>query len=184
MAGAPARWHRKLHYLRQAAAPHPINSLWMNTMNRCTQSFFFSVLVMALAPSWPEPAAAQQQQPLPQGVRQFPAAAKRATLTVRTPPDVLLNGSPERLAPGARIRGVTNTLVMSGSLVGQTYIVNYVREPQGLIKDVWLLTELEVAEKRSGMEPIINFTFGSMGDKPKTDDGKTPYDQLPKFPKQ
>jgi hypothetical protein len=34
------------------------------------------------------------------------------------------------------------------------------------------------------MEPVINFTFGSDADKPKTDDGKTPFDQLPKFPQQ
>ena len=172
----------ELHSPSQAVGPHPINSLWMNTMNRCTRKF--SSLALGLVLAWlalAQPAAAQQSPP---GVRQFPAAAKRATLAVQTPPDVLLNGAPERLAPGVRIRGVTNTLVMSGSLVGQTYIVNYVREPQGLIKDVWLLTDLEVAEKRSGMEPVINFTFGSMGDKPKTDDGKTPFDQLPKFPKQ
>ena len=38
--------------------------------------------------------------------------------------------------------------------------------------------------KRSGSEPIINFKFGSDADKPKTDDGKTPFNQLPKFPKQ
>ena len=153
-------------------------------MNRCTRMFSFFALVCLLAGlSVPEPAAAQQEPLRPQGVRQFPAAAKRATLAVTLPPDVLLNGSPERLAPGARIRGTTNTLVLSAALVGQTYIVNYLREPQGLIKEVWLLTALEVAEKRSGMEPVINFSFGSMGDKPKTDDGKTPFDQLPKFPK-
>ena len=34
------------------------------------------------------------------------------------------------------------------------------------------------------MEPVTNFSFGSSGDKPKTDDGKTPFDQLPKYPKQ
>ena len=115
-------------------------------------------------------------------MREFPAAAKRATLAVTRPPEVLLNGNPERLAPGVRIRGLTNATVMSATLVGETYIVNYVREPQGLIKEVWLLTEREVAEKRSGMEPVVNFSFGSMADKPKTDDGKTPFDQLPKFP--
>jgi len=149
-------------------------------MNRCptvTSSFALSLVLLLASLAWSLPASAQQ------GVRQFPPAAKRASLTVSTPPDVLLNGAPERLAPGVRIRGTTNSLVMSAALVGQTYIVNYVREPQGLIKDIWLLTELEVAEKRSGMEPVINFTFGSMGDKPKTDDGKTPFDQLPKFPK-
>ncbi len=151
-------------------------------MNRCTHTpSFFALVLVLLGLSLPDHAGAQ---PPPPGVREFPLAAKRATLAVTRPPDVLLNGNPERLAPGVRIRGLTNTLVLSGSLVGETYIVNYVREPQGLIKDVWLLTEREVAEKRSGMEPVVNFTFGSIGDKPKTDDGKTPFHQLPKFPKQ
>ncbi len=151
-------------------------------MNRCTRVLsVFAMTTVLVGLTLPDQAGAQ---PTPQGVREFPAAAKRATLAVTRPPDVLLNGNPERLAPGVRIRGLTNSLVMSASLVGETYIVNYVREPQGLIKDVWLLTEQEVAEKRSGMEPVVNFTFGSTGNKPKTDDGKTPFDQLPKFPKQ
>ena len=150
-------------------------------MNRChtvTSSLALGLAALLTGFAWSIPAAAQQ------GVRQFPPAAQRGTLAVTAPPEVLLNGRPERLAPGARIRSVSNSLVMSGSLAGQTHIVNYVREPQGLIKDVWLLTELELAEKRSGMEPVLNFTFGSTGDKPKTDDGKTPFNQLPRFPKQ
>ena len=114
-------------------------------------------------------------------VRQFPAAAKRGALAVTAPPAVLINGVAERLAPGIRIRGATNSLVMSASLVGQTVLVNYVREPQGLIREIWILNAAEAQEERKGMEPVINFSFESMGDKPKTDDGKTPFDQLPKF---
>lgn len=131
-----------------------------------------------------QPLPPEQQQQRPQGVREFPAAALRATLSVSAPPDILLNGNRERLAPGARIRNTNNMLVMSASLVGATYIVNYVREPQGLIKEVWLLTEAEVAQKRKGMEPVTNFTFQSDADKPRTDDGKTPFHLLPKFPRQ
>ena len=117
-------------------------------------------------------------------VRQFPPAAKRGTLVVTAPPEVLLNGAVERLSPGVRIRGVNNMLVMSASLVGKTVLVNYVREKQGLIQEVWILNQAEADEKRSGSGPITNFIFGSDADKPKTDDGKTPFDQLPKFPKQ
>jgi hypothetical protein len=170
-------------------------SLWMITMNRCSHpkpplAIGLALLLAAAVP----PAAAQsepaqnavaqpvQVQPAP-GVRQFPAAARRATLSISTPPDILLNGKAERLAPGARIRNTNNTLVMSASLVGTTYIVNYVRESQGLIRDVWLLTEAEAAEKRSGMEPETNFTFQSDANKPRTDDGKTPYHLLPSYPK-
>lgn len=140
------------------------------------------VALAVQAQTQPLPPEPQVQRPM--GVREFPAAALRATLAVTTPPEILLNGNRERLAPGARIRSTTNTLVMSASLVGTTYIVNYVREPQGLIKDIWLLTEAEVAQKRKGMEPVTNFTFQSDADKPPTDDGKTPFHLLPKFPRQ
>lgn len=150
-------------------------------MNRC-QSVLLSlclgvVLALSSAAS-PSPAAAQQT------LRQFPQAAKRGMLIVTAPPEVLINGSPARLAPGVRIRDSNNMLVMSQALVGQSVTVNYVREPQGLVRDIWILNQSEAQEKRSGMEPITSFVFGSAGDKPKTDDGKTPFDQLPKFPKQ
>ncbi len=162
-------------------------------MNRCQTLVSLPVrrLVLALSVAGVSAASQAQQPPLPpeqqqrpHGVREFPAAALRATLSVSTPPDILLNGNRERLAPGARIRNTNNMLVVSASLVGDTYIVNYVREPQGLIKDVWLLTEAEVAQKRKGMEPVTNFTFQSDADRPRTDDGKTPFHLLPKFPKQ
>jgi len=166
----------------------------MNTLNRCLRFFLpvargllvllctggASLLVQA---EQQPPQPPDQQQQRPQGVREFPAAAKRATLSVSMPPDILLNGTRERLAPGARIRNPQNMLVMSASLVGTTYIVNYVRAKQGLIQEVWLLTAAEVAEKRKGMEPVTNFTFQSDADKPRTDDGKTPYHLLPSFPK-
>jgi len=114
-------------------------------------------------------------------VRQFPPTARRAMLEVTAPPNVLLNGQAERLSPGARIKGTNNQLLLSGALVGQPVLVNYVRNAQGQLHELWLLTPAEAAEKRAGMEPITNFTFGSDADKPKTDDGKTPFDQLPKF---
>jgi hypothetical protein len=97
---------------------------------------------------------------------------------------VLINGQAERLSPGARIKNPDNLLVMSGALVGQRVLVNYLRNAQGELHEVWILSSTEAAEKRAGMEPVINFTFGSDADKPKTDDGKTPFDQLPKFPQQ
>ena len=154
-------------------------------MNRCPR---FSlnrivallwVLLAAAVTVQPAPAVAQQM-----AVRQFPVAATRGMLVVTAPPEVLINGSVERLSPGVRIRGVNNMLLMSGALVGQTFVVNYVREKQGMIQEVWLLNQAEADEKRKGMEPITNFIFGSSGDQPKTDDGKTPFNQLPKFPKQ
>jgi hypothetical protein len=157
-------------------------SLWMNTMNRCLPMPILRFLMMlAIVFLWtsayrPSPVAAQTM------LRQFPPAAKRGMLVVTAPPEVLLNGTAERLSPGARIKGVTNMTVMSGSLVGTSVLVNYVRNAQGLIQEVWILSTDEAQEQRAGMEPVTNFVFGSDADKPKTDDGKTPFDQLPRYP--
>ena len=152
-------------------------------MNRCfnaSKGFFpgLTALMISVTALAPQPVTAQEF------VREFPAAARRATLEVTTPPNVLVNGQAERLSPGARIKGLSNQLVMSGTLVGQRVLVNYVRDPQGLVHEVWILNETEARQKRKGMEPISNFLFGSDADRPKADDGKTPFDQLPKFPQQ
>ena len=152
----------------------------MNTMNRCLPALKgFSLGLMTLlvcsVTLAPDTVVAQEL------VRQFPAAAKRGTLEVTQPPNILINGQPERLSPGARIKNPNNMIVLSGSLVGQAVLVNYQRDPQGQIHEVWLLNPAEAQQKRAGMEPVTNFVFGSDADKPRTDDGKTPFNQLPKF---
>lgn len=116
-------------------------------------------------------------------VRQFPATVKRGVMTVTAPPDVLINGGALRLSPGVRIRGPNNLLVMSGALIGLQVPVNYVLEQQGLIREVWILNEAEEAIQPRGWDTVTNIIFSSDADKPKIDDGKTPYNQLPGFPK-
>jgi len=115
-------------------------------MNRCFPSprrLLASATLTGLIALAATPLAAQ-------GVpRQFPAAALRGTLEVTTPPDILINGQPARLSPGARIKGITNTLVMSASLAGLAHQVNYLRDGQGLVHEVWLLTAAEAQEKRA-----------------------------------
>jgi hypothetical protein len=86
------------------------------------------------------PAAAQMQ-------RHFPANALRGELVVLQPPAALLNGSPARLAPGARIRGENNLLVMSGALANQRLVVHYTLDTTGLLQDVWVLTAAELARR-------------------------------------
>lgn len=103
-------------------------SHWINTMYRCA---FLTLAAACLV----APAAAQQ--------RSFPQQALRGALVIHTPPEAVLNGQPARLAPGARIRGQNNMLAMSATLVGAKLLVNYTLDPQGLIKDVWILTPLE-----------------------------------------
>lgn len=149
----------------------------MKTMNRCLPLplvRWLTLLVMLWASSL-SPASAQT-------MRQFPPAAKRGTLLVTAPPEVVLNGAAARLSPGARIKDVNNGLLMSGALVGQTVLVNYVRDGQGQISEVWLLGAEEARAERSGLEVVTNFIFGSDANTAKTDDGKTPFNQLPKYP--
>ena len=80
-------------------------------------------------------------------VRPFPQNAERAVMVITYPPIIQLNGRPERLSPGARIRGQNNLVQLSGSLVGQNLLVNFVRNPSGEIHEVWILTEAEAALK-------------------------------------
>ena len=153
-------------------------------MNRCPRNRlllpFLAALLAVAAGALSIHSSDVQAQIAP---RQFPSAAKRGILQVKAPPDVLLNETNERLSPGARIHGLTNMLVMSGQMVGQRVVVNYTRNPQGLIHEVWILSEAEAQEKRAGLEPVTNFVFGSDAGKPKTDDGKTPFNQLPMYKK-
>ena len=79
--------------------------------------------------------------------RNFPAAALRGEISFGQPPEVLVNGQPTRLAPAARIRGLNNLIVMSGALMGQRAVVNYVLDPLGLVQDVWILTDAERAKQ-------------------------------------
>ena len=116
-------------------------------------------------------------------VREFPAAVKRGVMTVGTSSQVSINGSVLRLAPGVRIRGPNNMLLQSGALMGLRLPVNYLQEPQGLVRDVWILNAAEEAVQPRGWDTATNFVFESDAEKAKVDDGKTPYKQLPGYPK-
>jgi hypothetical protein len=93
------------------------------------------------------PSAAQVQ-------RQFPQNALRGQISFGPPPQVLLNGDPKRLAPGARIRATNNMIVLSGSLAGSVLPVHYTIDPQGEIKDVWILRDDELANQPWPGNPI------------------------------
>jgi hypothetical protein len=90
------------------------------------------------------PLAALAQDPLP---RHFSATTLRGELTVTSPPEVLLNGRASRLAPGVRIRGTNNLLLLSGALVGQRLTVHYTQDSLGQMLDVWLITATEAARR-------------------------------------
>jgi len=99
------------------------------------------VFVAAVALATALPATAQSVQ------RNFPQNALRGEITFGAPPEILLNGQNARLAPGARIRGLNNMLVLTGALAGSKAVVNYTVEINGLVLDVWILTAAEMAKK-------------------------------------
>lgn len=102
-------------------------------MNRCA-AVVAALCVAALVC----PPQAQAQSP-----RKFTAQTLRGELIVTHPPEVLLNRQPARLAPGARIRGVDNLLVLSGALVGRSAVVHYTLDTQGNLLDLWVLNAAE-----------------------------------------
>jgi hypothetical protein len=106
-------------------------------MNRCT-AFTLSRLAATAALLVLSASAMAQLT-----VRPFPPNAQRGAMVVTNTPELLLNGKAERLSPGARIRATNNMLVMSATLTGQDLLVNYTREPQGLIHEVWILNAAE-----------------------------------------
>ena len=145
------------------------HSLWMNPMIRCQIASparralrhwpvprVVPALVVALAFCAGLPIAEAQ-------VRDFPIAALRGTLQVTAPPQVVLDGHPDQLAPGARIRNEQNLFVLSGSIAGQELLVNYTRDPAGLLREVWILSPDEAKLKRerapSRSNPVFRF-FG------------------------
>lgn len=112
-------------------------------MNRCNVLSRARPGLTALALLALGPLALAQNAP-----RNFPASALRGNLVVTQPPVITMDGKAAQLSPGARIKGPDNLLVLSGAIVGKELVVNYTVEPQGMVHDVWILTEAEAAEKR------------------------------------
>ncbi|MFO1274269.1 MAG: hypothetical protein U1F50_21820 [Rubrivivax sp.] len=104
-------------------------------MTRCALTAAACVWLAAAAPAF-----AQDSRP-------FPADALRGELVVTLPPEVLLNGQPSRLAPGARILDQRNLLQLSGGIVGQRLLVNYTLDSAGQPLTVWILTPAEAARQ-------------------------------------
>jgi len=154
-------------------------------MTRCPASYFFLRRFFTRLLSGAAACLVLAASVHAQGAsRQFPPNIKRGVMMVTAPPEVQINGASMRLSPGVRIRGPNNLLLMSGALIGQQYAINYVLEQQGLVRDLWILTQAEVDQLPKGWDTTTNIVFDSDADKPKVDDGKTPFNQLPKFPKQ
>ena len=125
-------------------------------MNRCMRSRVRAALLafLALAGLFFAPLPVATAQGI---VREAPKDVKRGLLTVSaTPPDVVMDGKPDRLSPGARIRNINNLLVLSGSIAGQTMPVVYRRDAAGLIHEVWVLTPEEDG-KLTGVDSLDGY---------------------------
>ncbi len=154
-------------------------------MNRCfSHSLSRRGALAAAAALLLAGAASAQTNP----VRIFSDATQQGVMEVIAPPSVLLNGQADRLSPGVRIRGTNNMLVLSGALLGQSFPVRYTRETNGLIHEVWILTAEEAAANYKRPSTLVGPVNPNLAPPTKPgaprDDGKTPFDQLPKYPNQ
>ncbi len=146
---------------------------WPKTRNLISRllTFFAGISLVILS----FPLAAQSS------LRHFPNTALRGEFEVISPPNVLMDGKPGRLSPGARIKNTNNMLVMSASLVGKKLTVNYLPDDQGMIHEVWILNAAEAQLNRGSSKVQTNIIFESTWEKSRIDDGKTPFDQLPSY---
>jgi len=114
-------------------------------MNRCPRTLARIALATCLALaalSLPLSPAA-----LAQGMRrEAPKDVVLGQMVVTTPPIITMDGKPDRLSPGSRIRDLTNMMVLSGGIVGKTLPVVYRRDAAGLVHEVWILTPDEYAK--------------------------------------
>jgi len=114
-------------------------------MNRCPRTLarFSLAAGLALAGlSFSIPTAA-----LAQGIkREAPKDVVLGQMVVTQPPVITMNGKPDRLSPGSRIRDLNNMLVLSGGLVGKVLPVVYRRDAAGLVHEAWILTPDEYSK--------------------------------------
>src|SRR5262245_40746661 len=80
-------------------------------------------------------AAAAQSRPIPED-------AQRGVMRHVQVMVVELDGQLQRLAPGAQIRDAANRIILPSALPPGS-VVKYVRDPDGLIRRVWILTPEE-----------------------------------------
>jgi hypothetical protein len=132
--------------MNRCTAPHHVPA--RNLRHRMVAGLACALLCAAL------PASAQVQPGLG-GMRTFPDAALRGTLTLNTVSEATLNGRPIRMAPGMRLLSPQNTLVMAHTVLGQSYKVNYVIENStGMLITAWILTQGEAEQPRKGSDTV------------------------------
>ncbi|HIV71832.1 MAG TPA: hypothetical protein H9903_12935 [Candidatus Aquabacterium excrementipullorum] len=121
-------------------------ALALGTVPAIAQNAASTPASRASAPPPPPPVDPNLVVPL-QLSRVLPPTSLRGEVLFSQPPNVVLNGKTNaRLAPGARIRAENNLLVMWNVLVGKKLKVNYTIDSYGLLMDVWILRNDELAQ--------------------------------------
>jgi hypothetical protein len=95
------------------------------------------LLVMALAFCFCGTAIAQ--------LRSLPANAKRGEMRHIQDMIVEIDGTPQRLAPGAQIRDASNLIIAPATLPPASR-VRYELDADGMVRRVWILTDEEAAK--------------------------------------
>jgi hypothetical protein len=114
-------------------------------MPRSSLFIFLLSLAALLAGTLADPAAAFE--------RPFPPQTRRALLTPAVYPNIILNGKPRILAPGAQIRNTQNLIEQPTELRGHDLVVNYTEDATGEIFRIWILTAEEIARARPTPAP-------------------------------
>ena len=128
-------------------------------LKRFASAVSAAALGLALLPAMlPQQAMAQSSSATPafppQRLVPIPHRARRADMTFNGTENVLIDGKrPARLAPGVRIFSRQNMLLMYGNLTG-TAKVKFLRErTTGLLMNIWVLTEDEIAASDPKPDP-------------------------------
>jgi hypothetical protein len=140
-------------------------------MNRCNKTLarlLLAVFAALAGLTFAFPIAASAQ-----GIRrEAPKDVVLGRLVVTAPPQVTMDGKPDRLSPGSRIRDLNNMLVLSGGIVGKDLPVVYRRDAAGLVHEAWILTDEEYgklggASRAGGADgykrfaELLNLIFGA-----------------------
>ena len=160
-------------------------------MNRCNTSYplLAALIIFAAHTTFhPLPASAQTEEFKP-NVRNFPQTAFRGQLQVTGAPEALVDGKPDRLSPGSVIRDINNMLVLPGAVTGAKLLVNYTRDNIGQVQQVWILNPEEIKQKLPSQLAAAANNGGILSNirslfepaPAPQDDGKTPYNKLPKY---
>jgi hypothetical protein len=79
-------------------------------------------------------------------LRTIPKEARLGVIRHVQDMNVLIDGKPQRLAPGAQIRSLQNRIIVPSAIPAEV-VVKYVFDSEGLVRNVWIVTEEEAVQR-------------------------------------